>query len=115
MSHLTKSGLEFILQQLADGKITESQAARALAKPNKARGVPKRVLQANARLRDELAARNAQTGRNTPYVAPAASRPIAASPVSPIVADRQLVAAWKAGRVTKAQAWECNVGVLGTP
>jgi hypothetical protein len=84
---------EAILTLLAAGKITLSDASRALAKPNKARGVPR------AELREKAALRRAEEAKQPPIWRLAEST-VKARPVTPIVADRQIVAGVASGVVS---------------
>jgi hypothetical protein len=87
-SSLTAEGVAGILELLSKRLVTQDQADRLLRKPNKARGVPKAELRAAAAL------------RRVPAPSVDGLRP---RPVSRIVADREIIAAFKRGELVSAR------------
>jgi hypothetical protein len=88
-SSLTAEGVAGILELLSKRLVTQDQADRLLRKPNKARGVPKAELRAAAAL------------RRVPAPSVDGLRP---RPVSRIVADREIIAAFKRGELVSGMS-----------
>lgn len=96
---------QWILKQLADGKISQREADRVLRKPTAARGVPKAELRRRAALRRENEAKLARAGcAELSSPCGAASLPVAAKPAPARVSDGYVVNAVSAGVLQNSAA-----------